>query len=81
MPEDVDTAVELLMSQAGVDHQVIGLAGASAPFATSILIRRLYPLPGDVKKSREIRWNFIDQFLIRCNGEQARARLRPSRNS
>ena len=36
MPEDVDTAVEFLMSRAGVDHQVIGLAGASAPFATSI---------------------------------------------
>jgi predicted alpha/beta hydrolase len=28
MPEDVDTALEFLMSQPGVDHQVIGLGGA-----------------------------------------------------
>jgi pimeloyl-ACP methyl ester carboxylesterase len=28
MPEDVDTALEILMSQPGVDHQVIALGGA-----------------------------------------------------
>ncbi len=28
MPEDVDTALDFLMSQPGVDHQVIGLGGA-----------------------------------------------------
>jgi tetratricopeptide (TPR) repeat protein len=28
MPEDVDTALQFLMSQPGVDHQVIGLGGA-----------------------------------------------------
>jgi tetratricopeptide (TPR) repeat protein len=28
MPEDVDTALEFLISQPGVDHQVIGLGGA-----------------------------------------------------